>query len=675
MPAGYAALEPAEPPRFQLAEVVGLVRKRHKLVLSVAALCIALTAAVLLVLPTVYAASATVMLEQRKNNVADASSVLSSLPTDAASVQNQIQILTSRDLAARVSDKLGLENDPEFNSGHLLNVQNNESLRARVIENFLHRLSVENEGLSTAITVTFKARSAERAAQIANAVAETYVQSQLETKFAATREATDWLEARVRDLSRQVQAADAAVERYKAEHNLSEGSQGVPLIEQQISALDTQLVQAKADLAQKQATFARVDTLMKAGHGADISQAVASPLIIQLRSQEADLIRSQAELATKYGPKHPKLIAVQSQRRDLDQKISTEVSRVAGSLANDVSVSRAQVATLESTLAASERQAQDQNLLRVQLKSLEVNAASTHSIYEAFVQRLRAIQDQSAIESSDARVISHAAAPNAPSSPQRPLIFAASLPASLLLGILAALLAEQFAPAGQAASANFRTAPVLAEIAGLGHPRAADLVVDWPTAPYARTVAQLAYNIAESAVRGGPRAIVVTSPRAGEGATTFVVSLARAAAKMGRRVVVLDTNLSAPAAAPLAGCRSVPHGLTEVLTGRAPLSRSLIRDPKSGALLLAPSRPRADPQRVLGSAQLAQLIVHLRRSCDLLFIVAPPVLASHGTPALARQADAVMLVARVDPNPRPDVALALASLAHARRPVGMVLAT
>jgi Mrp family chromosome partitioning ATPase len=548
-------------------------------------------------------------------------------------------------------------------------------VRARVIETFLHRLSVENEGLSTAITVTFRARSSEKAARIANAVAETYVQSQLDTKFAATRDATDWLEGRVRDLSHQVQAADAAVERYKAEHNLSEGSQGVPLIEQQIGALDTQLVQAKADLAQKQATFARVDTLMKAGHGADISQAVASPLIIQLRSQEADLIRSEAELATKYGPKHPKLIAVQSQRHDLDEKISTEVSRVAGSLANDVSVARSQVETLESTLAASERQAQEQNLLRVQLKSLEVNAASTHSIYEAFVQRLRAIQDQSAIESSDARVISHAAAPNAPSSPQRPLIFAASIPAGLILGLLAALLAERFVPAAGATSANRHSAPLLAEIAGLGHPRAADLVVDWPTAPYARAVAELAHNIAESAVRGGPRAIVVTSPQAGEGATTFALSLARAAANLGRRVVVLDTNLAAPAAAPLAGHRSVPQGLSEVLAGRAPLSRSLVKDQKSRVLLLAPSEARADAQRVLGSAQLAQLIAHLRRSCDLLFVVAPPVLTSNSASVVARQADAVMLVTRLDPNPRPEVSLAVASLAPARRPVGMVLAT
>src|SRR6185437_2816787 len=131
-PQASRAARPGEPPRFQLADLLTLMRRRARLIFGVATTCVVLTALVLLLLPTLYSASAVVMLDQRKNNVADASSVLSELPTDAASVQNQIQILTSRDLALRVVDKLGLENDPEFNSGLLLSAQDSESLRARV---------------------------------------------------------------------------------------------------------------------------------------------------------------------------------------------------------------------------------------------------------------------------------------------------------------------------------------------------------------------------------------------------------------------------------------------------------------------------------------------------------------------------------------------------------------
>ncbi len=676
-----AGVPPSGARRFQLPDLLHVVRARRRLILGVAAVCVALTAIVLMLLPTLYSASAVVMLEQRKNNVADVSSVLTSLPTDPASVQNQIQILTSRDLASRVIDKLGLENDPEFNTdagaGELPGDSAAMAAHERVVTAFLNRLKVENEGLSTAISIGFSARTPEKAAQIANTIAETYVQLQLDTKFAATREATDWLEGRVRDLSRQVQAADGAVERYKAEHNLNEGAQGVPLIDQEISAVSGQLVQARADLAQKQSTLAHVDTLMKSGHGADVSQAVASPLIIQLRSQEAELIRNEADLATRYGPKHPKLIAAQSQKHDLEQKISEEVERVAGSLANDVSVARSQVASLNASLAQAEQQAQAQNFTRVKLKSLEVNATSTHSIYEAFVARLRAIQDQDAIQASDARVISHAAAPNAPSSPHRALIFAASIPAGLMLGLLAALMAERFAPAVHTLMRDsMRGVPVLAEIPGVSHARAVDLVLDWPASPFAQAVTALAYKVAYGAVRGGPRAILIASPQSGEGAATIAVSLARAAAQMGRRVIVLDGNLAAPSVAPIAGFHAVRNGLTEVLSGRAPLSQSLVKDPRSNALLLSVAQPRHDAYPVLASVQLARLVDHLRRACDLLLIVAPPVLAQGGTQLLAGYADAVMLVARTDVAPRPAIAAAVDALARiASPPIGIVLAS
>ena len=69
-----------------------------------------------MLLPTLYSTSASVMLDPRKNNVTDLSSVLSQLPTDPSSLQNQIQILTSRDLALHVIAKLKLYDDPEFNS-------------------------------------------------------------------------------------------------------------------------------------------------------------------------------------------------------------------------------------------------------------------------------------------------------------------------------------------------------------------------------------------------------------------------------------------------------------------------------------------------------------------------------------------------------------------------------
>src|SRR5665213_2609141 len=100
---------------FELADIVAILRAQAGLILRITALTVAAAVVIVSLLPTRYASSATMMLDPRKNAVADLSAVLSALPTDPASLQNQIQVLQSRDLAAEVIAKLKLYDDPEFN--------------------------------------------------------------------------------------------------------------------------------------------------------------------------------------------------------------------------------------------------------------------------------------------------------------------------------------------------------------------------------------------------------------------------------------------------------------------------------------------------------------------------------------------------------------------------------
>src|SRR5882757_870392 len=116
VPGGYVP-PPYAPAPFQLADFIRLLDARRVLIVRVALCTILCALAVALVLPTVYSSSSVVMLDPRKNNVTDLSAVLSPLGNDPAAVQNQIQIITSRDLASTVVDRLKLYDDPEFNPG------------------------------------------------------------------------------------------------------------------------------------------------------------------------------------------------------------------------------------------------------------------------------------------------------------------------------------------------------------------------------------------------------------------------------------------------------------------------------------------------------------------------------------------------------------------------------
>ncbi|HEX3672823.1 MAG TPA: polysaccharide biosynthesis tyrosine autokinase [Rhizomicrobium sp.] len=664
---------------FRLHDLARLARERSALILTVMAVVIVLAVIAVFLIPQRYAASSVVVIDPRKNNVADVTAVVSDLPVDPASVQDQIQILESRDLAGRVIDKLGLASDPEFNPppGALSAYfgapdDAPQALRDAEITTFLKHLTVEGLGLSTAITITYSSRDAHQAARIANAVADLYISGEVDAKLNDTRATTDWLATRIKQLSHQVQAAEANVQAYKAEHDLNETADGSSLVDQQLTAINGQLVDAKSDLAEKQANMGRIDAMMKSGHAADVSSVVSSPLIAQLREQQAEVIRSESEMATKYGPKNPKLIAAQNQERDLAAKIDEEVSRVAGTVANDVSVAHAHVGSLQGSLRQAETEATDQNMARVRLKALEANASSTRTMYEAFVVRLR--ETQSPIGIPDARVISHASAPASPSFPPRFAIIAASVPAGFLLGLLLALLAERmgyaWAPRRNPVMDRLRNIPVLAQLAGGAVARAADQAVDFPGAPFAQGIALLARQMCDPR---GPKVVAIAASQPGEDSSQIAAAVARVAALMGRRVVIVDGNLRTPMAARSLGANLPQAGLMEVLGHKASLSQALMRDARSQAFVLSPAWPPRDPMPVLASRQMAELLTHLRRSCDLVLIDAPPVLTAAETRVLVHLSDAVALVVR---NASPESVLGAVDMlaASGSPPVGLVLA-
>ncbi|MBI3677570.1 MAG: polysaccharide biosynthesis tyrosine autokinase [Proteobacteria bacterium] len=684
---------------FRMSDFVGVVARRRKTIRFISILTIAVAFFVLMMLPTLYTTSATVMIDQRKNNVADQSSVLSALPTDAASLQNQIQILTSRDLARHVIEKLNLYHDPEFNGGYgalpgLLawlglippsagsrySAELSQAEKDAVIDRFLAKESIDSVGLSSTITVSFTARDPEQAARIANAIADAYIAYQIGIKNDVARDTTQWLNDKIKQLAGQVQDAEAASQKYKADNNLNESSDGTPLSDQQLSAIDTQIVTARTDLAQKEATYERLKSLVASGHAADVSQVVASPLIVQLRTQLSTLIQQESDMAVRYGPKNPKLIAVRQQRQDLESKIGQEVDRLAGTIENDLAVSRAQLKSLQESMQQAEKGAAVQNLARVKLKALQANATSTRTMYEAFVTRLRETQD--AIQTTDTRVISRAPVPDAPSSPHRTLVLLASVPAGLLLGLLYALLAERFAvtsirrvepqplnpmmartvEAAPAQANPFRGLPVLADIPDAVPQKAANYVLDWPMSGYAYATAQLLRHTLSPVHASRPKVIAVTSAQPGEGKTTIAVSLARTAALAGMRVIVLDGNLQNPSTAKTMGLNGIAAGIGEVLSGTVQLSRALVRDTRSSALLLAAARPLADPSVVLNSPLLPQLLAHLKQACDLVILDAAPVLTGGDARALLHGADTVMMVVRDGP-PRQAVTYAIDGLA------------
>jgi uncharacterized protein involved in exopolysaccharide biosynthesis/Mrp family chromosome partitioning ATPase len=676
---------PYAPAPFQFTDFLRLLEVRQPLITRIALATILFAVTVAILLPTTYASSSVVMLDPRKNNITDLSAVLTPQLNDPAAVQNQIQIIISRELAANVADRLKLQDDPEFNPElanpgplqvldelvTMLNPKNwfetlpvNSILsRERVIETLQRHVRADTEGLSTSIAITATARDAAKAALIANTFADSYVKSQLAEKIGITTATTGWLNKRLQDLAQQLQIQQEAVQRYKAEHNLNDSAPGNSIVDQQMVGINAQLVAARSELAEKQAVNNRIKQLVEAGNPADVTQIVSSPLIVQLRGQQTALLAQEGELNSRYGPQHPRMQAIQEQKRELDFKIAQEVGRLTASAANDMMVAQAHLNSLQGSLGGTESTARNQNMARVQLQALESNANSTRLMYEAFVQRLRQSQNLDEAQTPESRIISSAPIPLRAAGPKRMLIVGASIPLGLLLGIFAALLLEKFSPSTPVygvpkpslTSPTWRTTgwssepshpvarwngpPILGEINNSAPLQAADYVLDYPASKYAHAIVKLVRQLqSEPGAEEGAAVIAVTSAGNGESRSAIAVSLARAASRLGKKAVILDCASQRLASRAMKA--PVRAGLYEVLTGAATLNQALAKDPRGDAYLLStPKWPNSD---LFASRAMARLITVLRGGAD--FVVVDCGAVGARATNIARLADATVLI-------------------------------
>ena len=144
-----------------------------------------------------------------------------------------------------------------------------------VVAAFDSRLSAIRLGYSTVIEISFNSSDAERAAEIANAVANAYVTDQLNAKFEASRIATGWLQDRLKELGQQALTAERAVNAFKSQNNIVAAG-GKLMDDQQVSELNSRLVAARAQTSDALARLNWSKTILKSNSKTRCRSAIST---------------------------------------------------------------------------------------------------------------------------------------------------------------------------------------------------------------------------------------------------------------------------------------------------------------------------------------------------------------------------------------------------------------
>ncbi|MEM1410034.1 MAG: GumC family protein [Pseudomonadota bacterium] len=421
---------------MDVAEVFAILRRRSW-VLAVS-MFVGLSLAVLYLLSVTprYAGTAEIVL-QRTSNVVDQESVAATSDSDTSEIATEVQILQSVSLAREVIETLGLDEDEEFVGsdepspiGSLMEQiglagllggsdededEASENATRTALGGFQDRLTVQRKSLTRVVDVTFRSEDPDKAALIANAIADTYIDRQVRSKLETNANANRWLAERLYGLRDELQAAEERVAIFRAERNLV-GADGGLLNEQQISELSAQLIRAQADLAEREARLDRVRSLIDSGGDpATVLEVVQSGTIAALRRQRAEVVRRRADLQSRYGRRHPEIIKVDQEIDDLEDEISEEVTRITSSLENEVAIALERVKSLEAGLSTLSARSSTNNTDMIELRQLQREADAVRAVYESFLARFQGTSQarlfgQSGEMAASARPITRASA-------------------------------------------------------------------------------------------------------------------------------------------------------------------------------------------------------------------------------------------------------------------------
>lgn len=694
---------------------LALVLLRRKwIIVNTVLLCSALCLLVLFQLTPRYTASVTLALETRQNQVVDVQAVMSGISTDVAAIKTEIDVLTSRRLVGKTVDSLGLVRDPEFNAALrtergilsyanpmnwipdswkrsivgdppvLSRQEQQQRERARVIDGVTSRLSVSNPPRSYSISVSFESADPRKAARISNGLADLYLTDQLEAKFEATQRANEWLNGRIFDLRENVRASEVAAQRFREDNQLIQTASAGLVSDQQLAQLNTRLIDARTELARTQARYSQISDISDPAvtDFAGLTEVLDSPLIQRLREQQSEVLRNRAELATRYGPKHPRMINVEAELSDIDANIKLEIRKVVSGIQNEVDVAQARVNALETSLDDLKTENVAVNRAQVQLRELEREAEANRVLLETFLARFKETTNQQDIQQADARIISRADEPLDPSFPNKRLILVMVVVASLGLGVGLAFLLEMLDNGYRTleqikADLGLRGIGIIPMLATnkLQGVTVEDYLLEKPSSSFAEAHRNVHASLLYSGPRQNtPQVVMATSSVPGEGKSTFSLCYARLMARSGMKVLLLEADLRRPVVKARLKFTGEDADLVSVLEGSDLGGQQLHKDEASNLHILS-GKGHSDPQKLFSGEKFAGLMSWARDQYDLIVLDTPPVMAVSDAIVLSHLVDAVLYVVQWETTPKKSVESGISQLREAGAPLAGAVIT
>lgn len=602
-----------------------------------------------------YSANSVVMLESRQEQVVDLGSVVSGLSADQSSINTELEVLRARALLAKLVHKMDLTNDPEFNTRlrpkekysinaaktyvrNLIKGATKEPAKAAVppsaqtildstISRVLGAIKVSNIRQSYVFRINAVTESPEKSAAIANQLAKLYILDQLEGKFEATEQATNWLTARVAELQISLEQAESAVKEFNAGTELV-SLEALTGMNRQIKDMRERQASAERSIKEKTEQLALLQTAQNENDREKITVLANDRSLDRILSMIAD---GDVNAESTFDARVQNIIA----RADLD-------------LQRAVTQNAALTSSIVEQNARIERQSND----LLELQQLRRESEASRLIYEYFLGRLKETSVQQGIQRADSRLLSPAVIPGSAVAPKKTNILALSLVLSLFVSMVGVLAHEML-------KTGIRTAEQLEELTGktvMGQipmvparrrKNVLKYLVEKPNSAAAEAVRNLRTSTLLSNLDNPPKVIMSTSSLPGEGKTTQSLALTQNFSGLGKKVLLIEGDIRRRVFSQYFDIDE-NHGFLSVLSGDVTLEDAVVFNKELGADVLVGEKSTLNAADIFSSKTFAEFIKKARDNYDIVIIDTPPVLVVPDARVIGQSVDAILYTVKWD---------------------------
>ena len=431
---------------------------RRKLALAVLGAIVLVAMAVNLLMPRTYLATTSLVVEQRLTDPVTGANVQTQNTGDY--LATQVDVIASHNVASKVVERFKLDEVPVVRSQFLRATGGAGTARDWLADQLLESLQVTPSRSSSVIEVAFYNEDALFAAQMANAFAEAYIQTNLELKVEPAKRQAAWYQDQVLGLRKTLETAQKRLADAQREEGQLGSSNRLDVESAQLSDLSSQLAAAQGIAADTQSRERQLRAAQASGKTDQLPDILSNSL---MQSMKADLARAEgklADIAERYGTGHPQYTAALAEVSSLRTRLRGELATVTGAIGQSAALARQRVEELTSALDQQKKRIVHLQQGNDVLGVLQRDVDSAQRAYDAGLQRASEVRLQSQLNETSVAVLNPAITPVDPARPRVLLNMALALVLGVLFGVAAALLAEMF-------DRRVRSAADVADISGL----------------------------------------------------------------------------------------------------------------------------------------------------------------------------------------------------------------